>query len=286
MSDNTSDRYAVVVLSRTRYALPVSVILDLNRFTGVPKASIPGSPGRVECVVNHRGRVVPVLDLRALCGLPSHAAEIEALETLLRDREQDHVNWLNALAEAVETGGEFTLARDPHLCKLGKWYDELMARDEKRHELTDQNLALEAILHEYDQPHARIHALADHVLDLCKAGDQARALAAINMAWDGDLAVMRRLFGRTLELFREIRQSQLVVMDVDGVVAGLMVDAILAVAEFTPEMMHPLPIGTKTKAPVIGLADPKDGGGIVSLLDPAAVLSAVGSPAELTASPA
>lgn len=273
MSDNTSDRYAVVLLSRARFALPVSVILDLNAFVDMPKATVPGSPGFVVCVVNHRGRVVPVLDLRAQCGLPSHAEEIEALETLLRDREQDHVNWLDALAESVETGAEFTLARDPHLCKFGKWYDQLMASDEKRHEITDQNLALEAILHEFNQPHARIHALADRVLDLCKMGEQEQAAAEVSAAWDGDLAVMRRLFSRTLELFRDIRTSQLVVMECRGSVVGLMVDSIVAVTEFSEQMKHPLPLGTKTSSPVTGLVDPGDTEGFISVLDPAAILA-------------
>jgi purine-binding chemotaxis protein CheW len=56
------------------YALPVSQVLHLESFTAATR--VPGAPGWVLGLVQSRGRMVPVVDLRARFGEPEGAPEV------------------------------------------------------------------------------------------------------------------------------------------------------------------------------------------------------------------
>jgi purine-binding chemotaxis protein CheW len=56
-----------------RYGLPAADVRELVRAVAV--VPLPGAPPGVEGVINLRGRVVPVLDVRARLGLPSRPVE-------------------------------------------------------------------------------------------------------------------------------------------------------------------------------------------------------------------
>ena len=89
-------------------------------------------------------------------GLSPLRSEMDALVQLLRDREQDHRDWLKELEACVRERRVFQLARDPHRCKFGPWYDAYRGRDR----------LLQMTLPSMDAPHQAIHATADEVLRL------------------------------------------------------------------------------------------------------------------------
>jgi purine-binding chemotaxis protein CheW len=60
--------HVVFVVAGSEYALPVESILQMESFTGA--TAVPGVPPYVVGVVNVRGRVVPVVDLRLRFGQP------------------------------------------------------------------------------------------------------------------------------------------------------------------------------------------------------------------------
>ena len=96
----------------------VREIITMPQVTG-----IPNTPPQVRGVINLRGRIIKLIDLRVQLGLPPLRAEMDALIQLLRDREQDHRNWLAELESCVRERRPFGMARDPHKCKFGLWYD-------------------------------------------------------------------------------------------------------------------------------------------------------------------
>ena len=57
------------------YALPADVVLQMETYTGA--TVVPGAPPFVAGIIQLRGRVVPVNDLRARFGLPPAAPTIE-----------------------------------------------------------------------------------------------------------------------------------------------------------------------------------------------------------------
>ena len=67
--------HVVFRVGSAEYALPASLVLHLESYEEA--THVPGAPSYVAGIVNVRGRVVPVVDLRARFGLPAvaHAAE-------------------------------------------------------------------------------------------------------------------------------------------------------------------------------------------------------------------
>ncbi|WP_437680833.1 chemotaxis protein CheW [Sorangium sp. So ce131] len=64
-----SDLHVVLKLSDTEYVLSWQDVLHLESFTGATR--VPGARPYVSGLIQIRGRVVPVVDLRARFGLPS-----------------------------------------------------------------------------------------------------------------------------------------------------------------------------------------------------------------------
>jgi purine-binding chemotaxis protein CheW len=63
----------VFLLDQQRYALPSLLVEELAR--AVEIISVPGTPKEVEGVIDYRGKIVPVLDLRRYLGLLARAAQ-------------------------------------------------------------------------------------------------------------------------------------------------------------------------------------------------------------------
>jgi hypothetical protein len=111
------------------YAIGAEIVREIVILP--PVAGIPNVSPEIRGVINLRGKVMPLIDLRIKLGLPSASAELDALLQLLHDREQDHYNWLTELEACARERRLFKLARDPHACKFGLWYDQFQ---------TDNNL--------------------------------------------------------------------------------------------------------------------------------------------------
>lgn len=62
-------------VDETLYALPADVVLQMESYTGA--TVVPGAPSFVAGIIQLRGRVVPVVDLRARFGLPPRERTLE-----------------------------------------------------------------------------------------------------------------------------------------------------------------------------------------------------------------
>lgn len=103
----------VFELADQRYGLALTSVREVVRAVALTK--LPGAPAIVEGVIDVRGRVVPVLDIRARFGLApkelhpdQHLILASASDRLIAIRA-DRVSWLHAVAEAdVEEAGRIT----------------------------------------------------------------------------------------------------------------------------------------------------------------------------------
>lgn len=62
-------------LDDTLYALPADVVLQMETYSGA--TFVPGAPPFVAGIIQLRGRVVPVIDLRVRFGLPPRERSLE-----------------------------------------------------------------------------------------------------------------------------------------------------------------------------------------------------------------
>jgi purine-binding chemotaxis protein CheW len=72
----------VFALGPHRFGLPAEVVVEVVRV--VASTPLPGAPATVEGVINVRGTIVPVLDVRARFGLP--AADVDPDQHLILAR--------------------------------------------------------------------------------------------------------------------------------------------------------------------------------------------------------
>src|ERR1700694_5797075 len=62
---------------------------------------VPNVPDYMRGVINLRGRVTPLVDLRQRLGMRSASAETEALCDVMEQRANDHRHWLEELVASV-----------------------------------------------------------------------------------------------------------------------------------------------------------------------------------------
>jgi len=192
---------------------------------------IPTMRQEIRGVINLRGKIIPLIDLRLKLGLPSAESDLDDLIQLLRDREQDHQNWLAELEACVRERRQFKMTKDPHACKFGLWHD---------HFKTDNGL-LNMSLKKMDKPHQAIHAVAEEALRQAQAGDIDSAMKTLAARRNGELAELTKLFEEARRLLEENHRELAVVLVRGGKRFAVSIDLVEAVERIPEENIEPMP---------------------------------------------
>ncbi|MDR1396708.1 MAG: chemotaxis protein CheW [Desulfarculales bacterium] len=217
-------------LNNQTFGIPAHITQEM---ISIPEVTpVPRSPESVRGVINLRGSVIALIDLRIKLNQPSLAQELGEMISHLGQREQEHNEWMDALEAHVREGAAFTQPRSPHECAFGKWYDNFH---------TD-NPQLLGVLLRFDSPHKMLHALADKVEGMLNRGDHAGAVAAVEEARHGLMPRLGDLFD---ELKRSLtiasRQEIAIVVEQDNTVIAITVDAVDAVESLQASSVEDLP---------------------------------------------
>lgn len=216
------NRYVIARLGSSFVGIPVHLVVEMHKLgktTPLPNAT-PWTRG----VLDLRGRVVYVYDLRICLGMRSQEQELKTLEEMLKQREEDHLNWLFELEQSVKENRRFGLTTDPHACAFGKWYDNYKA----------PNIMLENHLNKFDEPHKSIHAIAQKVTKLVQADKQKEALALIQETRGHELGQMIELFEHLRSLLRSSsREIAVILRRPSGGLMAYSIDQVDAVDELT-----------------------------------------------------
>jgi purine-binding chemotaxis protein CheW len=104
-------RHVVFRLDKERYALPLSAIREVvvppTQWTRVPRA-----PGPVRGIINLRGRVVTVIELRTLLGLAEPT--VPSQKIVLLDRGRRDLGLLVSEVDGIESIEKVTTAPGKH----------------------------------------------------------------------------------------------------------------------------------------------------------------------------
>ncbi|MDD2852307.1 MAG: CZB domain-containing protein [Desulfuromonadaceae bacterium] len=205
--------YLVFSADNRLFALPFQKIISVLDF---PKTTMmPRMAEYMRGVMNFMGEPITMYDFRKTIGAVSMSDEITALSETLRQRKQDHLNWIAKLKEAVNTGAEITVETNPHKCAFGKWYDSFH---------TD-NLALKRHLAKFDTPHQYIHGVASRAKQYITEGNQTAAQNLVRETEQGVLTQLVALFDETkAELQRAYTEYAIVVHADDSRKVALTVD--------------------------------------------------------------
>ena len=219
----------IFYLHNDQFAISANHVREM---VAMPKVvSVPQVPHYIRGVINLRGKVIPVIDLRLKMGLTSSLDEAEDLIELLDQREQDHKNWIAELESSVRERREFKLATDPHKCAFGKWYDNF----------TTDNRTLASCLKKFDAPHQRIHAIAIKVRTMEEKEDYDSAYEIIDQTKEGELAEMIKLFSEVRSLVKESNSEIAMVLEWQEKAVAICVDSIETVEKLSESNIDEMP---------------------------------------------
>ena len=91
--------WVVVRLKKELYGISANHVREMVQASNV--TGMPRMPEFVRGVINLRGGIIPLIDMRTTLGVQSERAETDELIHTLIQREQDHLNWLNNLKKSV-----------------------------------------------------------------------------------------------------------------------------------------------------------------------------------------
>lgn len=238
MNNNENEEYPLVTfkIKDSQYAISakyVSTMLAMPDITPVPQA-----PFYVRGVINLRGEVLPLVDLRQRLGLTSRQNELDSFCGTMDQRKQDHFNWLHELESSINEERPFTLTTDPHQCAFGKWYDNY----------NPDNLMGENILKKFDAPHKKIHAVAEKANKLVATGNIEGAQNLIAKTRNKELKKMVNLFGDICNLYQEDSQEIVLVVDGKDFNFAVAVDTVDGVEFLSEGSVNELPEGLQAAA--------------------------------------
>ncbi len=258
MSEISTDMpWMIFHLQDEQFAVSASHVREM---VAMPKVvTVPQAPHYIRGVINLRGQVIPVIDLRLRMGMASLVDEGDDLVALLDQREQDHKNWIAALESSVRERREFKLATDPHKCSFGKWYDNFK---------TD-NRILAGSLTKFDAPHQKIHAIAIKVKGMAEKEDFDSAYEIINRAREGELAEMIRLFSEARDILIESIREIVLVLEWNEKTMAIGVDSVEAVEKLSESNIEEMPemISTLDNECIAGIGKRGKDNELVQLLD-------------------
>jgi len=207
-------QYLVFESSSNKIAINLEYVLEVIR---IPKwTPYPNTNEYIKGIFNLRNKVIPLIDFRKLLGYKSFDDSMDELINMLKEREQDHKNWLNELENTVIEGRAFNLTTDPHKCKFGLWY----------YSYQPENSTLELFLKEFEEPHKEIHHIAITVDGLMKHNKKSEALEVVKKAKDKELKKMLDLFSELYVFLRNSTKEFVVIVNTNNGIKSYTVDKI------------------------------------------------------------
>lgn len=244
----------------------VSTILQLP-----PHQPLPEAPDVVTGVFHYRGSVVTMYDLRTALHMTSLIREFEDFSEMIEARMQDHRDWVDELERCVHDNEEFTLATDPHQCKLGRW------RDTFQSEIGEVNHHL----HKLDDPHMRLHTAAQAVENCKKDCDNCAREECLKKHLE---TVRNECMPQVLNLLMETRDvfQNSVYRGIALVLSGdkplsLVVDEVLSVENLLPAGDETAFRSMASSALIRGLQKSEQLSGLIKEIDVAAVFLSLGA---------
>ena len=221
---NGNDYIEVITffVASTQYATPVSEVRyieqDKRKTTRIEVNEKLGAE-----VTTYQGKPVPIYDLASLMGCEAEYTKNLELLQILKDREKEHVDWLDALESAIRTNSDFNKAKDPNQCEFGRWYTNFKADDE----------LLVDILTDFDEPHQRIHGLADELLTLRDEGEVDKALSTLEFERGRTLGKLISLFSSARERLENITRPILLYIDTSKKMVAVRLNAISDIVTYS-----------------------------------------------------
>lgn len=238
---NSALDFLIIRLGGRCFGLPLS---EVRHVCSMPSSFGGYGPETAKHFV-FLGDPLPYASLWNWLGLESEYFEYEGMLASLPKRRQEHLDWMNALEDAIRNGTAFTKARNPRECAFGKWYYGYQPKERR----------LSIMMRQFEKPHADIHRLADRLLGLVEDGQAAKATQMFLEAKETTFAELLKLFDSALKLVTALqRRTAVIVVDGDDMhVLGA--DGVRDIITVPAERIKPSPGGLPATSALILLDD-------------------------------
>ncbi|MCF8034509.1 MAG: chemotaxis protein CheW [Desulfarculaceae bacterium] len=258
ISRNEQLPWVILRLGRHRLALSARHVREMAAMP--PITEVPGDSPLLRGMIDLRGELLPLMDLRRMLGLPSLEQQLGQVEAMLEQVEGEHRTWLADLCAAVAQGRPFTRAMSPEECSFGRWYAGFSTDDPH---LVPHIAAL-------DSPHRQVHAAAGEVASLLDAGLAQQAGELLERQQGGVLARLLRQLDSVRSALAQSRKEIAVVVDSpEDAGLALAVDEVVAVEEIISgaASLEQADLGPLNRRLLAGVGQRLTGGDMVFLLE-------------------
>jgi len=223
--ENIDDYYLSFEIANQKYAIHIANITGLYQVGDIVK--LPDEQEYIRGLIKINNEPIKLIDTRVRLGFEALVLEIEALVNMLKQREQEHKDWLSELELSINENREFRLTTDPHACNFGKWYDSYSTNNEM----------IANLLKRFDTPHKQIHEIAERARSLVNSGKREDALTLIAQTKDNELKLMISLFSRLYQMIYENSREISIIIDTGEEQVALAADRIENIHNFEPEQI-------------------------------------------------
>lgn len=192
---------------------------------------MPGNPPYLLGVTNYNHRTIPVVEMRTLFNMMNLTEYVNRFAEM----KQMHVDWIEALEEAVEKRVTFTKAVDPHKCKFGIWYDQFH---------TD-NISLNFVLKKIAAPHEFIHCCGGEINQLMARKEWEAAEKRLEDAKRTCYNEVIPLLDQLIETYKEVNRGVVIVLNRNNQYTGIMVDEITTLVAYSKTELQSIPSGVE-----------------------------------------
>lgn len=215
-------------LDKDFYALRIDMISSILILEDESITTLPNTSKEIRGIMNLRGDIIAIIDLRYVFGIISLDEEYREFKDMLDARKQDHLNWVEALQRSVDTGEEFTLATDPHKCKLGVWYDNFKTEFD----------SINYHIRKLDEPHKKLHKAALEVKNCskdCEACERKECLKDIFVRIEKEyVPKIVSLLEDAKDVFMTNFKEMVIALDIGDQRIGIIVDEVLGIENLIP----------------------------------------------------
>lgn len=122
----TEQQYVVFRLMGQLFGAAIDVVREVNYLT--PVTRLPNTPEFVEGVIDLRGEVLPVVDLRKRLGLPARAADVESRLMVLNLGDRAAALIVDGVDQVQTLNSDQIVPPDAHMVLHGQNYVTGVAR--------------------------------------------------------------------------------------------------------------------------------------------------------------
>lgn len=189
--------------------------------------AVPQMPEYTRGLLNLRGTVIPLLDMRCLFGMPSLESECANFAALMDNYIHRHLEWVKELEQSARNNIEFTGETNHHKCAFGIWYDNYKST----------NNMVNFHMKKIDEPHKKVHAVGEEIRAIMKEPASPKrqkhieeALLRLNKQIVPQLV---SIIKETNTVLRESYREMVVVLENGKYKIGMIVDEVQSVEQLT-----------------------------------------------------